>query len=246
MKKMKVIIFVLFLATLFPVSSVISQDVKFHESNKPVELNVTQRPNLHVPETEFEFEPVVDGTIIVHKFPISNKGPETLTIKKIFTGCPCATPEHPKEILPGEDGLITITIDTNGYGGADFNREIVVFTNDPVKKSFKLFIRGKVDIFVFIDPKLAILKGVAGEKIQRKISITQMEKYPFKILKTTIDEAIKDKVKFTLKEDDGRYRLLLENLVTIPEKYRGKIHFETDSKIKPRLDIAVVGKISKK
>ena len=44
------------------------------------------RPNAAVPDNSHEFEPVLDGTYIVHDFVVLNKGSAALEIEKVETG----------------------------------------------------------------------------------------------------------------------------------------------------------------
>ena len=43
-------------------------------------------PKVHVPEGTYEFEPVVEGTNVIHDFVIQNKGTATLDITKVRPG----------------------------------------------------------------------------------------------------------------------------------------------------------------
>ena len=49
--------------------------------------NITPNvPSVFVPESRFEFAPVLDGTEITHDFIVQNKGTAPLTIEKVRTG----------------------------------------------------------------------------------------------------------------------------------------------------------------
>ena len=43
-------------------------------------------PSADLPERHFSFEPVVDGTEVVHNFVLYNKGSASLKIQKVRTG----------------------------------------------------------------------------------------------------------------------------------------------------------------
>lgn len=43
-------------------------------------------PSVFVPESRFQFAPVLDGTEITHDFIVQNKGIAPLTIEKVRTG----------------------------------------------------------------------------------------------------------------------------------------------------------------
>lgn len=44
------------------------------------------RPNAVIKDNSYEFEPVLDGTLIVHDFVVLNKGSAALEIEKVETG----------------------------------------------------------------------------------------------------------------------------------------------------------------
>lgn len=49
--------------------------------------NITkEKPVAFLPEQIFEFEPVVEGTMVIHDFIIQNKGTATLDIHKVSAG----------------------------------------------------------------------------------------------------------------------------------------------------------------
>ncbi len=148
----------------------------------------TKSPSAVIMQSRFEFEPVVDGTEVVHDFVILNKGSAPLSIRDVITNCGCAIPTYPKEILPGNEGKIIITFNTTGYGGMTSDRKILVSTNDPQKSVFYLNMSGKIEAFAKLDPKIIVLRGSSKDKIQTIVTITPDEKYPFTFLKTEIDD----------------------------------------------------------
>ena len=107
----------------------------------------------------------------------------------------------------------------------------------------KLTISGSVDKFVTIKPNRVKLRGIAGDEIKRKVTITPEKKYPFKILKVTAKDG-KD-IHFQLSEEKGEkgpiYALLIENKRLQQGRYFDMITLETDSKIQPKLSIRVYG-----
>ena len=50
------------------------------------ETTIKQVPKAVLPERTYEFEPVVEGTLVSHRFILQNKGDATLVIEKIKTG----------------------------------------------------------------------------------------------------------------------------------------------------------------
>ena len=48
--------------------------------------NSEKVPSISLPVTQWEFEPVVDGSAVVHDFVVQNKGDAPLNISKVRTG----------------------------------------------------------------------------------------------------------------------------------------------------------------
>jgi len=89
------------------------------------------------------------------------------------------------------------------------------------------------------------LRGFAGEQLKRKVKIIPVEKYPFKILKVRAQNG-KD-IRFQLREEKSQtgqqYVLIVENQRPQKGRYFDNITLETDSKIRPTLNVRVYGDI---
>jgi hypothetical protein len=75
MKKKTLFLFFLAFCILF------FETASFGKENKTPNL-----PSVFVPESRFEFAPVLDGTEITHDFIVQNKGTAPLKIEKVGTG----------------------------------------------------------------------------------------------------------------------------------------------------------------
>lgn len=196
-------------------------------------------------EARFDFEPVIEGTDVVHEFVIENKGNSPLHIEKVRTSCGCTTADYTKVIQPQAEGEITIKGNTKGYGGRKFSKTITVYTNDPVQKEMKLYLSGEVERFALIEPRRVFLQGVVGSKLQSVVTIIPEKKYPFNIV-DSYSNNLEDKIEFTLIRKAERYFLTVNNLMENPGKYRGIIHLKTDSTVHPEIIIYVSGVITQK
>ena len=87
------------------------------------------------------------------------------------------------------------------------------------------------------------MRGFTGEPIQSTVTIIPEEKYPFKVLKVSARDG-RD-IRFKLEEENNaegpRYALIVENQRTQKGRYFDVITLETDSRIRPRLDVRVYG-----
>lgn len=207
----------------------------------PAIVATTGWPAAFVPEPEHNFGTVVDGTKVVHSFVIENQGEAPLRITEITTGCACAVPEYPKMILPGDKGEVVITIDTNGYGGREFIREIMISTNEPNNSVQKCVIFGNISLFADITPKSLILKGTAGEPVQTASTITPLKEYPFTITGFELDDNLKETVSVDIAQDGGKFIVTAKNKMKTAGQYLGKMVIKTDSPVKPEIKIFVRG-----
>ena len=134
-------------------------------------------------------------------------------------------------------------MNTRNKGGQTIRKHATLFTNDEKNPRLKLTISGSVDEFVTITPHRVKLRGVAGDEIKRKVTITPTKKYPFKIVRASARNG-KD-IHFELSKEKGRqgpvYALLIENKRLEQGRYFDMITLETDSKIQPRLSIRIYG-----
>ena len=118
-----------------------------------------------------------------------------------------------------------------------------VFTNDPNNPKVNLTISGQVEQFAVIRPTHVSLRGFTGKQLKGSVSIIPKKKYPFKILKVRARNG-KD-IKFKLEEFNRSgimaYQLMIENLKKDPGRYFDVITLETDSKLRPQLEVKVYG-----
>ncbi|MBW1726441.1 MAG: hypothetical protein JRF31_07400 [Deltaproteobacteria bacterium] len=75
MKKKTLFLFFLACCTLF-----------FETASLGTENTTPNASSVFVPESRYEFAPVLDGTEITHDFIVQNRGTAPLTIEKVRTG----------------------------------------------------------------------------------------------------------------------------------------------------------------
>lgn len=71
-----------FLAIFFTVYCILSFEIVAFGSSKQTQ----PLPSVFVPESQYTFSPVLDGTEVTHDFVIQNKGDALLKIEKVRTG----------------------------------------------------------------------------------------------------------------------------------------------------------------
>ena len=118
-----------------------------------------------------------------------------------------------------------------------------VYTNDKTFPRQDLAIKGPVERFVTIRPQHANMRGYVGEPVKNTVTIIPEKKYPFKILKVHAKNG--KYIKYQLEEihESGNpvYELKIENMKQEAGRYYDSIILETDSKIKPKIDVRIYG-----
>ncbi len=220
-----------------------SKDSYSGQQTKPVAA-LSAAPDIVVKDARFEFDSVLEDTVITHDFIILNSGDAPLVIEKVKTSCGCTTADYTREMMPGAGGKISIKAKTSGYAGRRFSKTVTVLTNDPNHREVVLYISGKVDPFALIEPRRIVLQGVPGQESQAMATITPLKKYPFHIV-GTYAEGLDDKASFSVNKENNTYLLSVRNLMKTEGTYRGKIHLRTDSAVRPEIGIYVFAVIRK-
>jgi hypothetical protein len=118
-----------------------------------------------------------------------------------------------------------------------------VFTNDKKRPRQELVITGPVERFVTIRPQHANIRGYVGDPVKGSVIIIPEKKYPFKILNLRAQNGkyIKLQLEETKVSDAPAYRLNVENVKPDAGRYYDTIILETDSKMRPQLNVRVYG-----
>ncbi|MBT8351045.1 MAG: hypothetical protein KJO26_07410 [Deltaproteobacteria bacterium] len=93
---------------------------------------------------------------------------------------------------------------------------------------------------------LVKLEGAVGKEIERTITITANEKYPFKIINTRakVGRDISYELKEVKNSDGKKYSLSVKNLKTQRGRYHDIISLKTDKTPLPEIIIRVKGNIT--
>ncbi len=117
---------------------VITNDPEKSDINFVIRCNILVDENkanasgalLYLPETQFNFGKVKEGTTVSHTFELVNKGSDVLNIKDIRTSCGCtAALVSSSTLKPGEKGTLKVDLDTKGRQGK-MSRTISIMSND--------------------------------------------------------------------------------------------------------------------
>ncbi len=78
---------------------------------------------------EHDFGKVIQGEKLTYSYKFVNDGKKDLIISQATGSCGCTVAEFPQEpIKPGKDGVITVTLDTEGKKGP-MNKVVTIFAN---------------------------------------------------------------------------------------------------------------------
>ncbi len=85
---------------------------------------------LFLPENQYNFGTVKEGTTVSHTFELVNKGNDILKIQDVKTSCGCtAALVSNSELKPGEKGTLKVDLDTKGRQGK-MSRTVSIVSND--------------------------------------------------------------------------------------------------------------------
>jgi len=120
-----------------------------------------------------------------------------------------------------------------------------VYSNDKAHPQQDLVISGQVEKFVTFRPQNANMRGIVGDPIKGTVTIIPEKKYFFKILNLRAQDGkfIKYQLEEAKEADTTVYKLNIENLKTEAGRYYDSIILETDSKIRPQINVRVYGYI---
>lgn len=104
---------------------------------------------------------------------------------------------------------------------------------------------GEIRKFATINPSIAFLRGIVGEKISRTVTVVPDAQEPFEILNISVLHGVDFRYSMKKTEIDGKkaYEFLIENTRTSPGRYRDQITILTDKTERNPVTIKVSGDI---
>ena len=119
------------------------------------------------------------------------------------------------------------------------------YTNDPHQPQITLTMKGPVKTFATVRPSQVRLFGEAGAELKETVVITPQKEFPFKIVgaKAQIGRDIRYEVGERPGEQGKAFLLTVFNTRDRAGRYFDTIRLETDSPLKPQIDVRVYGRI---
>lgn len=207
---MKKIVSLVFLLTLiFLISSTFGQKKS------------AQGPKIFLPESEWDFGYIPQGSTVSHFFKIKNIGDDTLQIVKVRAGCACTYAPLRKDLLaPQESTYLEVTFNSKNYQGLK-NMGVAIFSNDTSTISDIYFTANIENEFplIQIEPLQLEFDSLKIEKLSSK-KVTILNKSN-SVLKMIIVEKPKDLIDFQVSRSD------------LNPKEKAEITFQINPKAKP-------------
>ena len=134
---------------------------------------------------------------------------------------------------------------TKGFGGRNITETVWIYTNDRKNPQLQIRVTGTVEKFADIAPTRAMMVGAVGTPLKTQIRIVPQQKYPFKILGTRAGDGrfITFRMEEQKDSEKSMYVLTIENTAQQKGRYSDVIYMDTDSKIRPVIEIPVLGNI---
>lgn len=102
-------------------------------------------PVIEIDAPEYNAGEATPGTTIAHDFIVRNTGAAPLLISDVVPGCGCSVATFPSTVHPGDEGVITLSVDLyREWAGHDVNKMAVILSNDPASPATKITMRAKV------------------------------------------------------------------------------------------------------
>ncbi|RMG44748.1 MAG: DUF1573 domain-containing protein [Candidatus Dadabacteria bacterium] len=132
-------------------------------------------PKLEIPNAEYDFGSVSQGTVVSHDFLIKNKGNAPLVIQRIVPACGCtASTLEKNRVAPGEETVVHVEFDTSGFSGEKY-KTVRLYSNDFDQPSALLALKGVVEPDVIVEPRRVyfgeVVKGVTPADLSRIVVV---------------------------------------------------------------------------
>lgn len=133
-------------------------------------------------------------------------------------------------------------INTKGYQG-EIKKRARIFTNDPRKKVEVVDIKAFVKAPIYLSPKFVYLRGPAGQKVSRTVSVRAGEERSLKLEESSFN--LGTKVTYTIEEvESGRFfRLRFTTIPGPPGNYRGVLRLKTNYPERPQIAIPIMARL---
>ena len=141
---------------------------------------------IYIDQPRFDFGSVYKGEVITHRYEVENKGKAPLVISKVKPSCGCTLVNEAtmdKVIAPGGKGGFELKIETSRLMVGPQSKYADVSSNDPKQPQARVFIQGKVDSLLKVEPENPKITTVRGTgQVSTELTLTKNSQTEMKIL----------------------------------------------------------------
>jgi hypothetical protein len=193
----------------------------------------------------YDFKSALQGDTLEHDFRIANPTEEPMVLTSVKGGWGFIVTASPRLVSPGEEGIVSVVILTDTYGGQLLHPRLIVKTSDPARP--EVLVEGTLQVEKFADivPFEILISGSHTEALQGEATVVPAAKYPFKIIgiKPKKGRGIAFSYEgFDAGEQSG-YRVIVKNTLATTGAYRDVLFVVTDHPQRPEFKIRVRGDI---
>lgn len=218
--------------------------------------SVLSQPKIEVRGgTTYDFGDAYNGTKIERVMTIHNAGTDTLKLSDVKAACGCTaamvTNQENKpltQIAPGDSGKLSITFNTQGYGGQKPTKQVFLKSNDPKTPTTTINFSVNVLDALTADPKFFSFDNSKLDTTYTKtITISNPSKEPIKILsvKFPLEQFKIDMMKTQLMPGE-KTQLQAVYRPTKSGTFQDNIEIVTDNKVQPKFLVRVYAWVNRK
>ena len=131
----------------------------------------TAASHLVVPEATWSAGVVTKGEVVRHVFVVRNDGTTDLHLTEVRPSCGCTAAEYDRVIGPGQQGRITLVVETKGFQGS-ISKRALVLSDDPAAPQTSLLVSATVKTVVDILPSGFLrVQAFGGEKASAEVTV---------------------------------------------------------------------------
>ena len=133
------------------------------EKNQTLARDPEARPRVSVSSKVHDFGMIDPHSTASYAFEVFNKGDSPLELHVVDSSCKCTAGELRQPfVAPGESTKVTLTWNT-GYQADSYEQSVLLSTNDPIRKTLTLTVKGVVRSELVAPERIEFKKGDYGK-----------------------------------------------------------------------------------
>ena len=213
-------------------------------------ISVFSQPKIDIRGgTTLSFGDAYSGTKVERVVTIHNAGTDTLKLSGVKAACGCTAALLTTDaIAPGDSGKLSITFNTQGYGGNMPTKQVYLTTNDPTLQKPTINFSVNVVDALAADPKfLSFDNSKLDSTYTKTVTITNPSRDPIKILsvKFPLEQFKIDMMKTELMPGE-QTQLQAVYHPTKSGTFQDNIEIVTDNKAQPKFLVRVYAWVNRK